>query len=56
MELADFQKMEQVRGRVDSLVEDPTTAEAFCVGACSVKTPALFAAHAMRRTESPVTV
>ena len=28
MELADFQKMEQVRGRVDALVEDPATAEA----------------------------
>jgi cyclohexanone monooxygenase len=28
MELADFQKMEQVRGRVDLLVEDPATAEA----------------------------
>ncbi len=28
MELADFQKMEQVRSRVDSLVSDPATAEA----------------------------
>jgi cation diffusion facilitator CzcD-associated flavoprotein CzcO len=28
MEIADFQKMEQVRGRVDSLVKDPATAEA----------------------------
>jgi cyclohexanone monooxygenase len=28
LELADFQKMEQVRARVDSLVEDPETAEA----------------------------
>ena len=26
VELADFQKMEQIRARVDSLVEDPTTA------------------------------
>jgi cyclohexanone monooxygenase len=28
MELADFQKMEQIRGRVDSIVRDPRTAEA----------------------------
>jgi len=28
MELADFMKMEQVRARVDSVVEDPATAEA----------------------------
>ena len=28
LELADFQKMEQVRGRVDTLVDDPETAEA----------------------------
>ncbi len=28
MELADFQKMEQIRARVDSLVDDPATAEA----------------------------
>ena len=28
MELADFQKMEQIRARVDELVEDPETAEA----------------------------
>ena len=28
MELADFQKMEQIRARVDSIVEDPATAEA----------------------------
>jgi len=28
MELADFQKMEQIRGRVDEIVEDPETAEA----------------------------
>jgi len=28
VELADFQKMEQIRARVDSLVKDPTTAEA----------------------------
>jgi cyclohexanone monooxygenase len=28
MELADFQKMEQIRARVDELVEDPATAEA----------------------------
>jgi cyclohexanone monooxygenase len=28
LELADFQKMEQIRARVDSLVEDPETAEA----------------------------
>ena len=28
MELADFEKMEQVRARVDDLVEDPETAEA----------------------------
>jgi cyclohexanone monooxygenase len=28
MELADFQKMEQIRARVEALVEDPTTAEA----------------------------
>ncbi|MEM9622533.1 MAG: NAD(P)/FAD-dependent oxidoreductase [Pseudomonadota bacterium] len=28
MELADFQKMEQIRARVDTLVEDPQTAEA----------------------------
>ena len=27
MELADFKKMEQIRARVDSLVEDPATAE-----------------------------
>ncbi|HIE65043.1 MAG TPA: NAD(P)/FAD-dependent oxidoreductase [Pseudomonadales bacterium] len=27
MELADFQKMEQIRGRVDSIVKDPETAE-----------------------------
>lgn len=27
MELADFEKMEQVRARVDAIVEDPTTAE-----------------------------
>ncbi|MBW2268855.1 MAG: NAD(P)/FAD-dependent oxidoreductase [Deltaproteobacteria bacterium] len=28
MELADFEKMEQIRARVDSLVDDPETAEA----------------------------
>ncbi|MGA1372310.1 MAG: flavin-containing monooxygenase [Pseudomonadales bacterium] len=28
MELADFRKMEQIRGRVDSIVKDPQTAEA----------------------------
>ena len=28
MELADFRKMEQIRGRVDSIVKDPRTAEA----------------------------
>ena len=28
MEIADFQKMEQIRGRVESIVEDPETAEA----------------------------
>ncbi len=28
MELADFQKMEQIRGRVDEIVKDPATAEA----------------------------
>jgi len=28
MELADFEKMEQIRGRVDEIVNDPTTAEA----------------------------
>ena len=28
MELADFQKMEQVRARVDAIVKDPATAEA----------------------------
>jgi cyclohexanone monooxygenase len=28
LELADFRKMEQVRGRVDALVKDPATAEA----------------------------
>ncbi|MCZ6642622.1 MAG: NAD(P)/FAD-dependent oxidoreductase [Gammaproteobacteria bacterium] len=28
MELADFQKMEQIRSRVDELVDDPATAEA----------------------------
>jgi cyclohexanone monooxygenase len=28
MELADFQKMEQIRARVDSIVKDPVTAEA----------------------------
>ena len=28
MELADFQKMEQIRARVDAIVEDPETAEA----------------------------
>jgi cyclohexanone monooxygenase len=28
MELADFQKMEQIRARVDSIVQDPATAEA----------------------------
>jgi cyclohexanone monooxygenase len=28
MELADFQKMEQIRGRVDQIVKDPATAEA----------------------------
>jgi cyclohexanone monooxygenase len=28
MEMADFQKMEQIRARVDSIVEDPDTAEA----------------------------
>jgi len=28
MEIADFRKMEQVRGRVDALVKDPATAEA----------------------------
>ena len=28
MELADFEKMEQIRARVDDLVEDPATAEA----------------------------
>jgi cyclohexanone monooxygenase len=28
MEMADFQKMEQIRARVDAIVEDPATAEA----------------------------
>jgi cation diffusion facilitator CzcD-associated flavoprotein CzcO len=28
MEFADFQKMEQIRARVDAIVEDPVTAEA----------------------------
>ena len=28
VELADFEKMEQIRGRVDAIVDDPTTAEA----------------------------
>ena len=28
MELADFEKMEQIRARVDDIVEDPATAEA----------------------------
>jgi cyclohexanone monooxygenase len=28
LEIADFMKMEQIRGRVDSIVEDPATAEA----------------------------
>ena len=28
MELADFQKMEQIRARVDAIVEDAATAEA----------------------------
>ena len=28
MELADFEKMEQIRARVDAIVDDPTTAEA----------------------------
>jgi len=28
MEIADFEKMEQIRARVDEIVEDPTTAEA----------------------------
>ena len=28
LELADFQKMEQIRARVDAIVEDPATAEA----------------------------
>ena len=28
MQLADFQKMEQVRARVDAIVKDPATAEA----------------------------
>ena len=28
MELADFEKMEQIRARVDEIVQDPTTAEA----------------------------
>ncbi len=28
VELADFEKMEEIRARVDSIVEDPTTAEA----------------------------
>ena len=28
MEMADFMKMEEIRARVDSIVEDPTTAEA----------------------------
>ena len=28
MELADFEKMEQIRARVDAIVEDPSTAEA----------------------------
>ena len=28
MELADFEKMEQIRARVDDIVEDPSTAEA----------------------------
>ncbi len=28
VELADFEKMEEIRGRVDSIVEDPETAEA----------------------------
>ena len=27
MELADYQKMNQVRARVDEIVEDPATAE-----------------------------
>ena len=28
VELADFEKMEQIRARVDTIVDDPTTAEA----------------------------
>ena len=28
MELADFEKMEQIRARVDDVVADPATAEA----------------------------
>ena len=28
MELADFQKMEEIRARVDAIVKDPATAEA----------------------------
>ena len=28
VELADFEKMEQIRARVDAIVNDPTTAEA----------------------------
>jgi cyclohexanone monooxygenase len=28
LQIADFKKMEQIRGRVDAVVEDPTTAEA----------------------------
>ena len=28
MELADFEKMEQIRARADAIVEDPSTAEA----------------------------
>src|SRR4029077_6951318 len=28
LEMADFEKMEQIRARVDSIVEDPATAEA----------------------------
>ena len=28
MELADFEKMEQIRARVDAIVDDPATAEA----------------------------
>ena len=32
MELADFQKMEQIRARVDEVVNDPETAEACASG------------------------